>query len=261
MEALHTLSKFEQTRKTLPSFGVLKNIQFDIDEVRNYFEKNNLFDFNQYNDIKFSHGASIAKYIQLYSPGKMGFFTEQGAPYLEGDQYRQIYLTELDPNIHGYPTDDNLKNSPGGRMRRLDPSKPEYNPYVDELNFNHPTKHVKGIIKQIMDSFQDRLTRVRLAYMAPGFCVKPHVDHDPSYIVRYHIPIQSNPNCNMHIYRDKKSLRCHFPADGRVYFLNAGLKHWATNHSDQWRLHMIVDVHGQEALKNLEEIKGEEVPN
>ena len=44
------------------------------------------------------------------------------------------------------------------------------------------------------------------------------------------------------------------PAEGRVYFLNAGLKQYASNHSDQDRLHLIVDMHEQKCLNYLKEI-------
>jgi hypothetical protein len=49
----------------------------------------------------------------------------------------------------------------------------------------------------------------------------------------------------------EKTHSTNFPADGRVYFLNTGMKHWAVNSSDNPRLHLIIDVHGQEELKNL----------
>ena len=53
--------------------------------------------------------------------------------------------------------------------------------------------------------------------------------------------------------RSGKIVKKHFPADGRVYFLNTGLKHWAENNSNEGRIHLIVDTKNQEDLVSLEE--------
>ena len=44
----------------------------------------------------------------------------------------------------------------------------------------------------------------------------------------------------------------HFPANGQVYFLNTGLKHWAENNSNENRIHLIVDTKNQEDLYSLQ---------
>jgi aspartyl/asparaginyl beta-hydroxylase (cupin superfamily) len=46
----------------------------------------------------------------------------------------------------------------------------------------------------------------------------------------------------------------HMESDGRIYFFNSGLKHWVKNNSPYDRLHLIVDVHGQRELDELEPI-------
>ena len=40
----------------------------------------------------------------------------------------------------------------------------------------------------------------------------------------------------------------HFPADGTVWFINPGVKHWATNDGEEERIHLIVSVDSQEIL-------------
>ena len=47
--------------------------------------------------------------------------------------------------------------------------------------------------------------------------------------------------------------RTHFPADGRVYFLNAGHIHWAENNSNVNRIHLIIDTQNQDDLQDLTE--------
>jgi aspartyl/asparaginyl beta-hydroxylase (cupin superfamily) len=44
------------------------------------------------------------------------------------------------------------------------------------------------------------------------------------------------------------------PADGSVYFFNSGIKHWVHNNSDQARIHLIIDTHGQEDLTDFTEL-------
>ena len=46
----------------------------------------------------------------------------------------------------------------------------------------------------------------------------------------------------------------HFPADGRAYFFNTGLKHWAENNSKFPRIHLIVDLQSTDDLVNLKKM-------
>jgi quercetin dioxygenase-like cupin family protein len=40
----------------------------------------------------------------------------------------------------------------------------------------------------------------------------------------------------------------HFPTDGSVWFINPGVKHWATNDGDAERVHLILSVDSQDIL-------------
>ncbi len=235
-------------RKDLPNFGYLKNIKFDINEITTHCQKENLFNFDDYADIQVSSNSKMKEFVLSNSYSKSNFFTENAAAYLEGNCYKQKYFTELNLKI----IDQNKikdfgekKNSIFFRQKRLNKSFHDYDPIADELNYTKRNHLVKGIFEKILDSFQSQVTRVRLAYLAPHFKLKPHIDYDPSYITRYHIPILTNKLCHMHVIRNNQTHSANFPADGRVYFLNAGLKHWAENNSDFPRLHLILDTHGQ----------------
>ena len=91
--------------------------------------------------------------------------------------------------------------------------------------------------------------------MYPNFKIAPHIDHDPSYITRYHMPLVTNEKCTMHILRSQYGVQieeqAHMPASGHIYFTNVGFKHWAENRSDQARLHLIIDVYGQKELLDV----------
>jgi len=105
-----------------------------------------------------------------------------------------------------------------------------------------------------LNMFKGNLARVRLAYLSPNFSLKPHVDYDPSYITRYHIPLLTNEDCLMCVKVKGVEKNIHFPADGNVYFLNAGHIHWAENNSNEGRIHLIVDTKNQEDLQWLQPI-------
>jgi aspartyl/asparaginyl beta-hydroxylase (cupin superfamily) len=124
-------------------------------------------------------------------------------------------------------------------------------PEADELNYGVRTELVTGEIEKILDMFTSKITRVRLAYIAGNHDLKPHIDYDPSYIVRYHIPIITNPGVTMYMNRSGKVYSRHLPADGKIYFFNTGIQHWVINNSDLDRVHLIIDVHGQDELSNL----------
>lgn len=248
-----------KTRKELPNFGYIANVKFPIEEILKLCESLDLLNFDNYNDIKVSSNSKQSLFVRVNAFNKNSFFKEEEAAELEGEKYRQIYLTELDPKYLDQPLDLSSNNSRMARQRRLDPGSENYNPVADELNYNTRNKLVTGLFETILDSFSDKITRVRLAYLSPNFSIKPHVDYDPSYITRLHLPIITNPNCHMHVFRNNVEYRAHYPADGRLYFLNAGLKHFASNNSNEGRLHLIIDMHGQNSLKDLVELECVEV--
>jgi aspartyl/asparaginyl beta-hydroxylase (cupin superfamily) len=89
--------------------------------------------------------------------------------------------------------------------------------------------------------------------LTPGFSIKPHVDYDPSYITRFHIPLVTNDDVVMGFHKSNGDHFYHMPADGSVYFFNSGIKHWVDNNGTESRLHLIIDTHGQEDLIDFTE--------
>jgi len=237
-------------RKQLPAFGVLDIPPFDIENIRSYCEKQGLLDINRYNDIKASAKSDINHTLQANHHACNSFFKEHDAPPLEGEKYVQLYLTGIDPSKRSIvfdPEPDNVKI----RFRRLKKDSSHYLPEADEHNFGVRNDMVAGPIEDFLNSFKAPLARVRFAAMAPGFDIKPHTDYDPTYITRFHLPIITNDGCkffaeNKGVVQEKR-----MPADGRVYFLNAGIKHWAVNEGSTWRVHLLIDVKNQDDLSTL----------
>lgn len=242
-----------KTRKQLPCFGILKNFNIDLPKLYQHLSENNLLDFSSYNDIKYSEAKNFQGYIAAGNTVLNTFFKEPEAKDLESNKFRQIQLTKLDPNrSHG---EVEIKNtSMIERVKRLRPNDPRYVPEADELNYGVKTELMKGELDKIYNMFSSRVTRARLAWLGAGHEIKPHFDYDTTYICRYHIPIISNPGVLFYMEKKNKIFELYMPPDGRVYFFNAGLKHWVKNTSKFDRLHLIFDVHGQHELEFLEEI-------
>lgn len=237
-------------RKQLPCVGIIEDKTFDVDVIVKHLRDNNLLDYNRYTDIKYSAGSKHQAFVVANEFCKTNFFTENTAPNMEGELYKQLYLTDFDTAKTSNKVQLHSTNQ-FERTKRLDPSDPRYLPEADELNYGVRNHLVKGILEEILDSFSSKVTRVRLAYLSPGFEIKPHVDYDPSYIVRFHLPLITNENVIMGFERNGQQLKYHLPANGKLYFFNSGIKHWVKNNSNQGRLHLIIDVHGQAELESL----------
>lgn len=240
-------------RKQLPAFGYLANMQVDIDSLVHYLNINGLLNWDHYLDVKASTDGAFTGFIKANQWTLDNFFKESDAPSLESEKFRQIQLTEFDRS----KSQGKVQIKPTTmieRVKRQRADDPRYVPEADDLNYGVRTELVKGEIEKVFNLFTSRITRARLAYLAPGHEIKPHFDYDPSYVCRFHIPVLTSPQVKMYVERMGTVHQQHLPADGRVYFFNAGFKHWVKNDSDQDRLHLIVDVHGQQELAQLVEL-------
>lgn len=240
-------------RKQLPNFGILKDFEVNNLEIIQDLKNNQLLDHDVFNDINVSKKGLYSNFTITNSYCKKSFFTEDES--LNGEQYKQLYFTGPNDSIAGLESNEKFTGIKY-RTTRLDPDHKSYDPVADELNYGKRRDICSDYINKLLDRFSrhDKVTRVRLAWLKAGFSIKPHIDYDPSYIVRYHIPIITNDKCKLNCIVNNKTHNIHFKADGNVYFLNAGLKHWATNESQYDRIHLIVDVHGQNLLQQLVEI-------
>lgn len=238
-----------KNRKQLPHCAKIK-IKFDIVKLQNYCKNNGYTDYTSFNDIKYSHDSNHQSFLVANQFSKDSFFKEQSADSLEGEKYKQLYLTDIDPKLKTNSL-ENLKQSGKtifSRTKRLNPNNDTYVPEADELNYTFRNHHVKDIFEDILNSFHAKVTRVRLAVLMPGFIIKPHIDYDPTYIVRYHIPIITNPKVEFGWKVKNIIVNDTMPSDGSVYFFNGGLLHWVGNYGTEPRLHLIVDTHGQNDL-------------
>ena len=239
-----------KNRKQLPCFGYIEGMHVDMPALVQHLKDNNLFDFESYNDIRTDADSSMKDFVIANEYCHSNFFKEEDAPLMNSDKFRHVMLTEFDETKRRGPVEFKFTNI-FERSKRLDPDSPNYLPEADEHNYTKRTKYATGELAKIMDMFKGKVTRTRLAYVAGNHQLKAHVDYDPTYIVRYHVPIITNTDVNMFMKRNGQIYKQHLPADGRVYFFNTGILHWVENTSDQPRLHLIIDVHGQDELEHL----------
>lgn len=247
-----------KTRKQLPCFGYLDNMNIDMQALLEHLQVNGLLDYDRYNDINLKAQSTMRDFVIANEYCHSNFFKEEDHEVMNSDKFRHLMLTKFDESKRREGVDFKF-TSVYERQRRLDPSNPNYMPEADELNYGVRTELVTGEIEKILNMFTSKVTRVRLAYIAGNHDLKPHIDYDPSYIVRYHIPIVTNPGVTMYMDRNGKQYARHLPADGRVYFFNTGIRHWVINDSELARVHLIIDVHGQDELEHLVSLDEESV--
>jgi hypothetical protein len=119
-----------------------------------------------------------------------------------------------------------------------------YNPEIDERNCTKFLPNL-GYIDKILSMIKAVPTRTRFTLLKPGQEVKPHIDNDPSYIIRMHFPVFTNKNCKFGFIWKGKNYEYHMEV-GKVYMVNNGITHWAYNSGNSDRMHLVVSVNGQE---------------
>lgn len=240
-------------RKQLPLIAKLNNINVDINELITYCKSKDLFNSNLYTDIQYSANSSHQNFLVSNEFCKTNFFTESDAKLMEGEKYKQLYLTDFDESKISNKVSLHSTNI-FERTKRLNPLDQRYLPEADELNYGVRNKYVEGPLIKLLDKFEGQITRVRFAFLSKGFEIKPHVDYDPTYITRFHIPIITDPTVLMGFIKGQKNYQYFLPADGSIYFFNSGIKHYVKNNSNIDRIHLIIDTHGQQDLNSYEPV-------
>lgn len=231
-------------RKQLPAFMKLP-YKFDMDQILQAFDQ--FQDTTQYQDLNYNNPD--AAYLQLgkekeFHLNKFIHEDEQGKG--ASDFYRQLSLTEYNGDASDItPTSSSIATFKSSS----DKSSKHYNPVLDERNYTRRKDICTGYWNTILDTFKAPITRTRFAYLASNHSIKPHIDYNTTYSIRVHIPIITNSRSFLCAYDyDGKVVKQHCPADGSVWFLNTGMRHWAENNGTTGRIHLIISLNGQEDL-------------
>lgn len=155
--------------------------------------------------------------------------------------YQQLSLTEFDDS---YSLDQRAEKSGSAWDERIAKQKPA----ADERWFRKVKDDVPPYLREILSMFPGA-HRARFALLAPHSNVKPHIDYDTLYGIRIHIALETNDECyNGGWDKDNNEVREHIPADGSVWFINPGVKHYAVNGGDTPRNHLIISLDTQSII-------------
>lgn len=126
------------------------------------------------------------------------------------------------PNVSNYGPRERLKGM-------TDTSSKYYHPSYDERNYTVNTEYVTGYIKEVLEMFKSQPCRAAVVVLEKGQTLSRHVDIGPEYVVRCHIPLQTNNEARIGFKIGDHWEEYHLPADGGIYAINAGLEHYAFN--------------------------------
>jgi Aspartyl/Asparaginyl beta-hydroxylase len=162
----------------------------------------------------------------------------------EHTSYQQLSLTEYDES---FSLDQRVEKSGSAWDNRIAKGKTE----ADERWFRKVKQDVPPYLREVLAAFPGS-HRARFANLAPHSEVKPHIDYDTLYGVRLHIAFDTNEDCfNGGWDKDGNEVKYHIPADGSVWFVNPGVKHYAINGGDTPRNHLIISIDSQEPIEHL----------
>ena len=242
-------------RKNFPLYGVL-NINVNVEKL--LFEMISIENIlkGKWSDLKSSgiYGKLCAQHEDLHAR----FKNEKGVY----SGYEQLSLTEYndkygmsDPEKTSKIEKDKIKKYRIDSSRSKNDSQ-SYFPENDERCYDKVRSFVLELAPytfKVLQSFSGHVTRVRYAKLAPHFSIKPHIDYDTCYSVRYHIALKTNKHSYLACRKNKYSnfKKKHIPADGKVYFMNTGYEHFAANESETERIHLVIGVDGQQDIKHL----------
>ena len=159
--------------------------------------------------------------------------------------YQQLSLTEWDPDYSLDERDEMSGSSWDTRVAKRDPQ-------ADERWYRKTIEGLPDYLKYVIEEVgKGKAHRSRFAKLKAGSSVSPHIDYDTTYGIRIHVPILTNSKCsNGGVDKGGNEVNVHFPADGSTWFVNPGVKHWANNHGDSDRIHLIISVDSHNLLEH-----------
>jgi hypothetical protein len=248
-------------RKILPPFMVVDGLQIDTPKLIQELSSFQLFD-QDYTAARADVDNEENLFIKANLACKQFFNGNEEAGYTEINLSKPSYESS---KLNGNDVQRDVFAV--YRTKRLDPSRPEYSEHADEKKHDLDPKYLTegSELQKVFNFFKGKPCRVRIARMRAGYHIKPHVDYDPSYIFRYHIPLMTNTRATLWAQVKKPESTpdthlsdisaVHMPADGRVFWINTGILHWAENNGDTDRFHLLIDVTGDLEQENINQLK------
>lgn len=242
--------KTRKNKKQLPLIGRLKKT-IDVDAVKEQIlhllnENENKLDLEldpsateHTYDLKNSKGEY---FIQNYNDVYKKYST---IGFQELSQEAKSLAASMSSNVSDF--------SPVQRLKGMtDTSSKFYHPHYDERNYTKPTKYCTGYINDFLHSFDSTSCRSAVVALHPGRYISKHFDIGAEYVTRLQIPIITNEQAVIGVKADNGWNEYHLPADGSVFFINAGYEHYAINKGSDVRYQIRVCLQSQEDLEDIE---------
>ena len=134
-----------------------------------------------------------------------------------------------------------------------DTSSEYYHPFYDERNYTKPTVYCTDYVDEFLHSFKSVSCRSAVVALHPGRFITKHFDIGAEYITRLQIPIITNKDAVIGVKTDGGWNEYHLPADGSIFFINAGVEHYAINNGNEIRYQLRVCLESQEDLEDIED--------
>lgn len=234
------MSRNWKSRHELPVIARL-NYRFDIKrllEELNQFAADKVWD---------GLGSDYAHMCETHTKLPKMFFKEEELSKVdnvcdldwEKTSYQQLSLTEFDET---YDLSQRTELSGSAWDNRV----AKHDPKADERWYRKVKDDVPSYLREVLSTFTGA-HRTRFANLAPNSEVKPHIDYDTLYGVRLHIALATNKHCyNGGWDKDGNEIKYHIPANGSVWLVNPGVKHYAVNGGNTARNHLIISLDSQQ---------------
>lgn len=235
-------------RKQLGHYGKIQGITINTEKLIDELQCHGLF------DTAWTSASAYADqdenlFIKTNVSAKMNFNGDNDKNYTEVNLSTPTYSSNV------ISDQDAIRESHMiYRLKRLDKNRVEYSEHADETTHSIDDKFIVGELAKLFSFFKGKVCRVRIANLKAGNKINPHVDYDPSYIFRYHVPLITNDQCLFFVVVDDQYKYYKMPSDGDVYWINTGIKHGVINNSNEDRLHLLIDVTGDKEQENIPNI-------
>lgn len=225
-------------------FPFIQKLNFRVDVDRIMAELEEIETTNQgWGDMK--HGSPLVSELTAGRERLTQAFQDEDGDY---HSYEQIICTDYDENYGKREVDEH-----DGKFSRYRADMTKAASGLNESAYSklRPFMEQATYLQSVLNRFEDPISRARFAKVKPGFKIKPHIDYDTRYGMRYHIALKTNGQCHIGFRRNKKQdfEVHHIPVDGHVYFVNAGFEHYADNLGEDERIHLVIGVQGQKLME------------
>lgn len=222
-------------KRNLPACAKIPGVYFDLDKV-----KEQLSSLDGWGDV-YETNSGITK-----------FHDQKFIEALQTNDFREHSFTTLRPEFVSSDVDLVSLGSRKSEIYRNKHFKTEkLSPVGNEMNWDYPAEGYAGsyIQTEIARQFKAESCRVRMHWLVAGKTIEPHIDYDPSYGVRFVLPVAGTSGVINAFWPNNKREEYNLAADGSVYFLNTGYVHSVEHNGIEDRIALLFTLKSQEDIE------------